>query len=435
MNAKFSFLSLLLFVLFSTQISYATDSAAMLARKAVSTDPVEATAAIEELRALGPAGLEVLLTQHADEIARHIADPTLESGPEWQRLTKALDLVGQQKNNFISGLYWYTDFEDAKNAARESRKPILSLRLLGNLTDELSCANSRFFRTVLYANALVAPLMRDRFILHWQSVRPAPRITIDFGDGRKLERTVTGNSIHYVLDSDGQLLEAFPGLYGPPAFQRALTTAEDLFQSLTGKNAGERNIALVQYYRERNNKIAMAWFVDTTTIGGKAPQDLVVLKDVNGTPQALTIAPLAVTKAATETTFLRAINAASEALGRVTDEAAWNKIAALHWADGRLDDRSLKLIRYQNPSLSTQEMASLLQKFQALVALDTVRNEYMLHSKLYGWMVREPLRKDLHNFNEQVYATLFLTPRSDPWLGLLTPDVYTGIDNGGAIKR
>jgi len=61
MNAKFSFLSLLLIVLFSTQISLANEPAAMLARKAVSTEAAEATAAIEELRAMGPAGLEALL--------------------------------------------------------------------------------------------------------------------------------------------------------------------------------------------------------------------------------------------------------------------------------------------------------------------------------------------------------------------------------------
>ena len=79
----------------------------------------------------------------ADEIKRHIANPKPDAGAEWQRITRALDLVGQQKNNFVSGLYWYTDIEDARKAARATGKPILSLRLLGNLTDELSCANSR----------------------------------------------------------------------------------------------------------------------------------------------------------------------------------------------------------------------------------------------------------------------------------------------------
>ncbi len=98
-------------------------------------------------------------------------------------------------------LYWYTNLEQAKAAAKVSGKPILSLRLLGKLDQDLSCANSRFFRVALYPNAAISKELRDKYILHWQSVRPAPKITIDFGDGRKLERTITGNSIHYILDA------------------------------------------------------------------------------------------------------------------------------------------------------------------------------------------------------------------------------------------
>lgn len=433
MKAKFSLMSLFLIVLFSTQISYANDSAALLARKAVSENAAESTAAIEELRALGPAGLEILLTQHADEINRHIAEPTAASTAQWQRITRALDQVGRQKNNFISGLYWYTDLEDAKHAAQETNKPILSLRLLGNLTDELSCANSRFFRTVLYPNAQIRDVLRDRFVLHWQSVRPAPRITIDFGDGRKLERTITGNSIHYVLDTHGQLIEALPGLYGPAAFLRGLAGAETLFQSLAGKNNGERNTILTAYYRDRANKISLAWLDDTKRIGGKVPDRLIVVPSENG--EALRVAPLAVTKAAVEIPTLRAMNAASEALGQVTDEQAWKQIAQLHQADYQLDQRSIALIKRQNQSLSDDDLSRLIQKFQELVALDTVRNEYALHSKLYAWMMRPMSRADLEKFNDQVYATLFLTPKSDPWLGLLSTDVYAAIDNGGVVKN
>lgn len=432
MNAKFSFLSLLLIVLFSTQISLANDSAALLARKAVSENAAEAPAAIEELRALGPAGLEILLTRHAAEIDRHIANPKLASGPEWQRITQALDQVGQQKNNFISGLYWYTDLEDAKHAARESGKPILSLRLLGNLTDELSCANSRFFRTVLYPNTQIRDVLRDRFVLHWKSVRPAPRITIDFGDGRKLESTVTGNSIHYILDSDGQLIEAIPGLYGPAAFQRGLAGAETLFKSLAGKSNGERNAALAAYYRDRVNKISLAWLNDTKKIGGKVPDRLIVVKSENG--EALSVAPLAVTKAAIELPALRAMTAASEALGRVTDEDAWRRIALLHQSDWFLDERSVALIERQNQSVRQEDLPRLIHKFFDLVALDTVRNEYVMRTQLYGWMVREGSRADLEKFNDQVYANLFRTPMSDPWLGLFSTDVYSAIDNGGVVK-
>jgi hypothetical protein len=184
----------------------------MMLAVAVRADLVDRAAAgdvsaIAELREAGPAGLAAL-------IERHPAAAT------------AIDAVAKQKDASASQLYWYTDFEKAKAAARATGKPILSLRLLGNLDEEFSCANSRFFRTVLYANADVSRALRDRFVLHWKSVRPVPKITIDFGDGRTLERTITGNSIHYVLDADGRVIDALPGLYGPKAFLKVLAAAE-----------------------------------------------------------------------------------------------------------------------------------------------------------------------------------------------------------------
>ena len=125
------------------------------------------------------------MDQYRDEINRHIADPSAASDEQWQRIATALDTVGQQKNSYIAGLYWYTDLEEAKKTLPPANKPILSLRLLGKLTDEFSCANSRFFRTVLYPNAEVSAYLREHYVLHWQSVRPVPKVTIDYGDGRQ----------------------------------------------------------------------------------------------------------------------------------------------------------------------------------------------------------------------------------------------------------
>jgi hypothetical protein len=431
MSSKFSVLSLLLLILFSAQTLLATEPAEMLARKAVSENTAESAMAIEELRSLGPAGLQTLMVRYADEINRHIAEPSAKPDADWQRITKALDAVSGQKNSYLSGLYWYTDLKEAQKAAKESGKPILSLRLLGKLTDELSCANSRFFRTVIYSNTEIASVLRNRFVLHWQSVRPAPIITIDFGDGRKLERTITGNSIHYVLDSKGQPIEALPGLYGPQAFLRALVDAEGLFKSVADKKDQPREFELSGYYIVHNNKISASWLTDTAKIGGKVPDNFIVHKGPNGEVTAISIAPLAITKAASETNMLRAMTGPSETMGKITDEAAWRKIAQLHAADAILDARSLALIKRQNPALSEKEFAAMVQKFQESIALDTVRNEYMLHPKVYAWLLRDPSRKDLEKFNEKVYAELFLTPRSDPWLGLVSAEIYTALDNGG----
>lgn len=122
-------------------------------------------------------------------------------------------------------LHWFTDLDAALAEARRTQKPILSLRLLGRLDEELSCANSRFFRKLLYPDPSIHRVLREQYVLHWQSVRPVPRITIDFGDGCRIVRTLTGNSAHLVLDMHGRIVDALPGLFDPATFYELLIQA------------------------------------------------------------------------------------------------------------------------------------------------------------------------------------------------------------------
>ena len=68
-----------------------------------------------------------------------------------------------------------------------------------------------------------------------QTVQPVTKVTIDFGDGRKLERTITGNSVHYILDSSGRPIDAIPGLYGLKAFPKQVKQAEVIAAVLSNR--------------------------------------------------------------------------------------------------------------------------------------------------------------------------------------------------------
>lgn len=182
--------------------------------------------AIAKLRAAGPAALEALFTAAAPQITALRANKSRLEDAANAPLRAAIDGVARQRDAYASGLYWYTDIAAAKAEAKRTNRPILSLRLLGNLDDEYSCANSRFFRTSLYANRDVSSLLRHGYVLHWKSVRPVPILTIDMGDGRRIKRTITGNSIHYVLNQDGVVLDALPGNYAPAGFIAALERTE-----------------------------------------------------------------------------------------------------------------------------------------------------------------------------------------------------------------
>jgi len=196
---------------------------------------------VATLRAEGPPALERLLARY----------DALADGREKEELERTIDAVAAQRYATFSRLYWYTDLEATKAAARASGKPILSLRMLGRLDEDLSCANSRLFRVVLYANEGVSSFLRESFVLHWSSERPAPRVTVDFGDGRRIETTVGGNSAHFVLDADGRPIDVLPGLYSPVAFRRELEAAIPLALASPSLSEEERSGRLRQFHRER----------------------------------------------------------------------------------------------------------------------------------------------------------------------------------------
>ncbi|MHC5739549.1 thioredoxin domain-containing protein [Nostoc sp.] len=390
---------------------------------------------VSVLRKQGPTGLEVFLKSHNNRLNSDSSGAVLPS----PALRVALDELCQQRDCYASHLYWYTDIEQAKAAARTSGKPILSLRLLGRLDQDLSCANSRFFRVALYPNAEISKLLQDRFILHWQSVRPVPKVTIDFGDGRKLERTITGNSIHYILDASGLPIDAIPGLYSPKAFLRQLQQAEVAVKNYSKLTPSDRESYLRKYHSDRLNSIQAQWVADLSRLGIQSPPKLVEIPSNPSQPPTAEIASsLAVSKMRVETPMLSALQSSVErnqnALAEITDQEVWNKIAQLYAVDAKLDQNSISLIKAKkSQSANTQEdnLPIIVKKFEATMALDTVRNEYMLHSQIHQWFMQGKQTRNVEALNEQVYAQLFLTPSSDPWLGLFPSDSYSAIDNDG----
>jgi len=449
----------------SVSAALASDPAA-LAKQIASGDAAPKAAAVARLRAMGPAGFRALLT------AYDAAPGDRERG----RLRDALDAVARQKDSHASRLFWYTDTAAAKRAAKASGKPILSLRLLGNLDDELSCANSRFFRTTLYPDAAVSAYLRDHYVLHWSSERPVPVFTLDFGDGRKVVRTLTGNSIHYVLDAGGRPVDALPGLYGPKAFVRVLREAESLARESAAMPSGAgRQARLAEWHRARFDVLTAAWKADSAKVYGEqnaasVPELSRLIAGVGapkrGAPGALDAAPLAAGKSAGELPVVEALKPGDAwAVGPSWLDWAWDEIGQLHADDARLDARARALIAAKKPDLTrvspvpviggrrfrgvslpspgglsvppleagAPAMAQLIANFERAMAQDTARNEYVFHAALHRWFVDGRATGDLATLNRRVYRDLFLTPSEDPWLGLAPGVAYVALPDDGLI--
>ena len=290
-----------------------------------------------------------------------------------------LDSVCAQKDCRASRLYWYTDLDEAKAEARRTKRPILALYMLGRLDEELSCANSRFFRVLLYSDPAIAKVMRERYVLYWHSVRPVPQVTIDMGDGRKIRQTITGNSIHYLLDENGRVLDALPGLHSPKAFR------EQLDEWLTIDRA-----QLLEYHQVRS----------------RGPYEPPVQKAT-----ALDASRLAMTKSTIELPLLRQL-----AIGERPVEVRMNLPGEVEFSK-----ESTALMKTKQP-VSDELLANL----KRAVIADTYVNGEM-HAVIHQWFVNGEVR-DLESLNERVYAQLFRTPSDDPWLGLNPSSVFAAID-------
>ncbi|NJR14379.1 MAG: hypothetical protein HC785_00885 [Calothrix sp. CSU_2_0] len=377
------------------------------------------------LRKQGASGLDKFLKTHAKEL----------QNPSPQ-IREALDKLCQQRDCYASKLYWYTDLEQAKAAAKTSGKPILSLRLLGRLDQDLSCANSRFFRVALYPNAAVSQELRDRFILHWQSVRPAPKITIDYGDGRKLERTITGNSIHYILDASGRPVDAIPGLYGPQAFLDKLQASQKFLSKYNQVASSARNSYLQNYHQASIKSNEARLEMDLKKLGiANPPQLIESIRKSNETPNAAIAGNIAITKSRVEMPVISRMERSTPP--EIIEQATWNRIAQLYRNDVKLDKNSLALIqskKFYSNDKSPNSLQRVVNNFETAMALDTVRNEYLLRTQINRWFIEGKDTNQVERLNEKVYSQLFLTPSSDPWLGLLPSDTYSAIDNDGVSK-
>jgi hypothetical protein len=408
-------------------------------------------ALIARLRAAGPPALDELFKQRLmlDSAKDEERDPARlpKLNERLVRLDEIIDQVGMQRYCSRSRLFWYTNFEQAKAAATASGKPILSLRLLGKLNEDFSCANSRFFRTTLYANEEIANLLRDKFVLHWQSVRPVPKVTIDFGDGRKLERTLTGNSVHYILTPAGDVVDALPGLYGPKAFLEQITEGLSLAQRVSSVPAAERTQLLASSHLAKLEKLDRDWMGDLGRAEIIQVQSVEAETNAGQTPAANAAAAIARPKVAVEAPLIRSALPLATDPTKLEDENLWQAIAALHADDAILDAASRDLIQSQNPTAAQaapiaitkmiveSPLVRMVRTLESSIAVDTVKNEYRLHREIHRWLSEGSAPSDVNSLNERVYAELFLTPNSDPWLGLAPADVYTALPSAGVVRK
>lgn len=232
----------------------------------------------------------------------------------------------------------------------------------------------------------------------WETLRPAPKVTIDFGDGRVLDRTLAGNIATWFVTPEGEAIDVVPGLVDPVEYRARLLRASSLASQLAQDDPVERRRQVVEYHALLLGQRGLSFFLDVPLppAAGAAPMPL-------GSPNMDTwISTGASAAAAWQLAGPGVIEFDTIAIGK-----------------GMLEDPLKRALREANRARKalTGRTLGLLDPLQALVAdshyTNTLRDpvvrqrfralqELVSPQELQGWLFAEVLDIDL----------------DDPWLGL-----------------
>ena len=82
----------------------------------------------------------------------------------------------------------------------------------------------------MFSNDAVADFINERFEPAWESLRPVPVVRIDFGNGKTVSKTLSGNIATCVCTSEGDVLDVIPGIYTPEVYKQKLNQLGLVFQ-------------------------------------------------------------------------------------------------------------------------------------------------------------------------------------------------------------
>ncbi|MDG2014201.1 MAG: hypothetical protein P8J33_11885 [Pirellulaceae bacterium] len=104
---------------------------------------------------------------------------------------------------------------------------------------------------MLFSNASIAQFIEANFEPLWVSMRPVPQITIDFGNGHRIKRTLNGNIATWVCTADGTAIDVLPGSYAPQIWLREIEDLKTVHDHFVAIKKGQREDFLRDYHESQ----------------------------------------------------------------------------------------------------------------------------------------------------------------------------------------
>ena len=209
-------------------------------------------------------------------------------------------------------------------------------------------------------------------------VREVPKVQIDFGGGKKLTRTLRGNTILYLCDKSGKVVDAWPGFY----------TAQNFLESLSDSMS----------QLGRSEELKKQWHADHSTSFDKADSMITISKMMVESPMIWAMGdesrPAALPQPDTDLF--------SKLAGKIIDASE----------DPETAKHVFRLIRRETKGMTEVDRENYVLNYDSLRNLRVVRP--LVH--LYLSSAKKLLTP--RDCKDDFYKTLLRIPINDAFLGL-----------------
>lgn len=290
-----------------------------------------------------------------------------------------------------------------------------------------------------------AKLLNTQFVPCWDMVRPVPQVTIDFGNGKVLKRTLAGNTVISICASDGKVLDAYPGVYTPAAFKAQIGDTLGLFRKLaeTPPDPAARATVLTAWHRERfltgvraegrRTTLSKA-FVESPLLDALGLRPITAM--AFGEPSLAAVAP-AVTEPGMSTATSKTVLQSAATIGaqpplqavRASEtppsgvDPLTDPKGAFGLFSARLEDASKRAATVRQlrgaapgrplPEKTPEQIGKEAVEADSLVNLRTIRPAVHL------WFMANGTAPEVGMVRDAMYRDLLHVPIDDPYLGLM----------------
>lgn len=241
----------------------------------------------------------------------------------------------------------------------------------------------------------LARFINDRFVPCWESVRPVPQVSIDFGNGKTLRRTLAGNTVMYVCFPDGRVADLFPGIHTPKDLRFGLETALETVAAVRGRPSDRRSAAVIDWHRQQVTPSPAAGRTATTMSKGAVQGPLLYALGAREQPERT--------------------GAASAPVGDA--EAAFARASA--WlSDISKQPATLDRIRRRYTAANAGRKPTPDELARMAVEQDSRTNMTFVRSAVHLLFATYPSLPVPGAMRDRVFKELLHVPIDDPYLGL-----------------